>query len=312
MVHQYILDHPNAATLNVEFLDRFALSKTYYESIRECIYSEAREQAKTQWETIDSLSEKDLKFRYPNPNPSTPGEETPMAVKEVVGKVILKDAEKEYGEELSKLEQKNEEEFSVFWVERVTSRNAVYNSGLQAVEDAKLQGQLSELLFAYLLKELVPESISKARSQGLTRSRKTVKNLQKLESVLKKEISDLPKLGTALDKFSKKQTLPVVDEFAVTESRNVMAEDMIRKMQKQSDGPLLFLTLVVVLLAKKQRSLVYATGKFAPKLMKQLKSSLSEEDFGQLEKWKELAKAGSLTADDKDQMKNMARGFLLL
>jgi hypothetical protein len=86
-----------------------------------------------------------------------------------------------------------------------------------------------------------------------------------------------------------------------------MLGDMARRMQKQkkSDGPLLFLTLVVFLFAKHNAGVVYATGKFAPKLLKQLKTVLDAEQYAQLEVWKEAAKAGTLSAEDRDAMKQM-------
>jgi hypothetical protein len=75
--------------------------------------------------------------------------------------------------------------------------------------------------------------------------------------------------------------------------------------QKKSDGPLLFLTLAVFLFAKHNVGVVYATGKFAPKLLKQLKGSLDADEFAQMEAWKEAAKAGTLSAEDRDAMKRM-------
>ena len=266
--------------------------------------------ARSQWAAMDGTNEKDIKFGIPEPFRAAHQENATNSdhLKRAMWITSAKDADSEFWEELSQLESKNEEDFSQFWIDRVTGRIAVYTAGLSTIEDAKLRSQLSELLCSYLQKELIPESIVRARSQGLTRSRKTMKNLQKFQSSVKQKTADLPSLVTATEKFNKKQSIQGPDENTITELKNTQVQDMIRKMQKQSEGPVLFLTLVVVLLARERQNLVYATGKFAPKLMKQLKTLLKMEDYEQLEKWKDLAKAGSLTADDKERMKAMAGG----
>lgn len=208
---------------------------------------------------------------------------------------------------ISELEKQNEVEFGNFWVERVVTRTVIYTEGLSTVEDEKLRNQLSELLAQYLQKELIPDTISKATSQGILLSRKTRKNVQKLESALGVGSMDVTALTASLDKFNHKQTIEAPTGSSLDESKATMLGDMARRMQKQkkSDGPLLFLTLVVFLFAKHNAGVVYATGKFAPRLLKQLKTVLDAEQYAQLEAWKEAAKAGTLSAEDREAMKQM-------
>lgn len=78
------------------------------------------------------------------------------------------------------------------------------------------------------------------------------------------------------------------------------------KQQKSFDGPVLFLTLVVILHAKHYPGVVYATGKYAPKLLKMLKSKLAEDEYEMLEKWKEGAKKGALGKEEREDMRSMA------
>lgn len=220
-------------------------------------------------------------------------------------KVVERALEESFSAELLELEKQNETEFADFWTDRVATRTAIYTEGLTVIEDQKLQGQLSDLLAQYVQKDLVPDAISKATSQGLVLSRKTRKNIQKLESALSLDNMDVSALATSLDKFNKKQSIEAPAGPALEASKGTMLSDMARRMQKQkkSDGPLLFLTLVVFLFAKSNAGVVYATGKFAPKILKQLKSALDAEQYAQLEVWKEAAKAGTLSADDRDAMK---------
>lgn len=292
-------------------MGKYILSQDCYEKLRIAANSQAREQARTLWEKLKDSPEKDCQFQVSSEGSRiTDGssDDRLKAIHEETSKIFAKEAEKEYWDEISNLELKNEEEFAEFWMERVESRACVYTQGLKGVEDAKLQSQLSELLCTYLLKEVIPDSLARARAQGLIRSRKTRKNIKKLESILGQGPMDLSTVVSAIRKFGKKQAISGLEENAISESMKTQVNDMIRKMHKQANGPLLFLTLVIVLLAKHQHRLVYATGKFAPKLMKQLKPSMKPEDYEQLEKWKDLAKAGTLTNEDKEQMRAMAGG----
>jgi hypothetical protein len=290
---------------------KYILSDDHYERLRIAAHSQAREQAEMQWDALKDIPEKELRFQASTEDSRQTENNRDESFRDIYQetcKMFSKEAEKEYWDKISTLELKNEEDFSNFWTDRVDSRAVIYTEGLKVVEDAKLQSQLSELLCSYLLKDLIPDSLARARSQGLTRSRKTRKNIKKLESILSQAPIDLPTLVSATQKFGKKQGIPELGETAISEFVDSQVHDMIRKMHKQANGPLLFLTLIIVLLAKQQQKLVYATGKFAPKLMKQLKPSVKLEDYERLEKWKDLAKAGTLTSEDKEQMRAMAGG----
>lgn len=216
---------------------------------------------------------------------------------------IKKSIEEQYWGEISNLELQNELEFSTFWTRRVVARIGNYIEGHKAIEDAKLKDQLSDLLSNYLAKDLLRDSISKARSQGLVCSRKTKKNMQKLEGALQKT-SDLSSVLSAVEKFNNKQG--VHNATSLVDAKNGLTDDMTRKIQKQSDGPTLFLLLVTILFARHHPGVIYATGRFAPKLLKLLKPTLNTETYETLEKWKDMAKAGSLTREDRDGMKRMA------
>jgi hypothetical protein len=156
--------------------------------------------------------------------------------------------------------------------------------------------------------DILPSTL---REQGLQLSRRTRKNVAKLSNVLEAPL-DMSSLTSAFDKFSKKQGINMPDAEALEESKKVMLQDLLRDMQrrvqkvKASDGPVLFLLLVIVLWAKQFNGVVYATGKFAPRLLKLMKEGLGEDVYGKVEGWKEAAKSGTLTAEDKADMVGMA------
>ncbi|KAJ4413260.1 hypothetical protein N0V91_000234 [Didymella pomorum] len=234
-------------------------------------------------------------------------EDNPVLQNLIKERALEREFDEAFSTRISELEKQNEADFADFWTDRVVTRVSIYSEGLATVEDEKLQDQLSELLAQYIQKDLIPDALSKAASQGLMASRRTLKNVRRLESVLSTGKPGVPSLTSSLDKFQKKQSVDAPTSSALDSSKRTMLSDMARRMQKQrkSDGPLLFLTLVVFLFAKHNAGVVYATGKFAPKLLRHLKPKLDAEQYAQLEAWKEAARSGTLSAEDRNGMKNM-------
>jgi siroheme synthase (precorrin-2 oxidase/ferrochelatase) len=283
------------------------LTSITYDNERTALLNYATSDATSQWEQLSSDPTKEAKFSLSNIAKS-------IADDNSIGKAMIKERatekalEEQFWNKISQFEIENESAFSAFWTERAALRVTIYNDGLNGVEDQKLRDQLTELFAQYVQKELIPDVLSKARSRGHVLSRKSRKNTQRLESALQADGMNVPAILNSIDKFSKKQSIPSTDTAAMEAAKQTMMSDMVRRMQKQkkSDGPLLFLTLVVLLLARHSSGIVYATGKFAPKLLKQLKSVLDAEQYAALEKWKDAAKSGSLSADDREEMKKMA------
>ena len=283
------------------------LTSTTHESERTALLDYATSDATTQWEQMNSDPTKEAKFSLPNIAKSV-ADDNPIGKAMIKERATEKALEEQFWNKITQFEVENEAAFSTFWTERATSRVTVYNDGLSGVEDQRLRDQLTELFAQYVQKELIPDVLSKARSRGHVLSRKSRKNTQKLETALQADGLDVPAILSSIDKFSRKQSIPSMDTTAMEAAKQTMMSDMVRRMQKQkkSDGPLLFLTLVVLLLARHGSGIVYATGKFAPKLLKQLKPVVGAEQYAALEKWKDAAKSGSLNADDREEMKKMA------
>ncbi|EDU49876.1 predicted protein [Pyrenophora tritici-repentis Pt-1C-BFP] len=222
-------------------------------------------------------------------------------------KPVDKALEETFYNTLAPLETANEEDFATYWSDRCLARYNIYSTGLTGVSDPKVHDQLAQLLAAYAKKELIPDTLAKARAQRLVQSRRTRKNVARLSGVLE-TVEGVAGIATALDKFNKKQGVEAPGETTLVAAKKVMVEDMLRRLQKQkaSDGPVLFLTLVVVLFARQYDGVVYATGKFAPKLLKQLKGTLDKVQYEKVEAWKEAAKTNALTPEDRAEMVKMA------
>ena len=267
----------------------------------------AKLDASAQWQQLKNDPGKEIKLSLSNIAAIiTNGHSIQSAL--IKDRQVEKALDEQFWGSVSEQEVQNETEFALFWLERVFSRCHVYNEGLSGVKDQKLRDQLAELLTSHMHRELLPDSVSKAQSQGLVLSRKTRKNISRLEAVTKVGKMDTTSILAALDNFNRKQSIQAPETSDLEEVKKTMMSDMVRRMQKQkqSDGPVLFLTLILILFARHYPGVVYATGKFAPKLLKVLKPSLESEQYEQLEKWKEAAKSGTLSAEERQEMKKMA------
>jgi len=285
----------------------FLVKPEIYDSELDLLFDYAEAEAQSQWQQLREKPEKDVKFSLTNITGRITQDQRvlgALAKETATAKAI----EERFWATISRQEAENEVHFCEFWTDRVQSRFQIYAEGLAAVEDEKLRDQLSETLVLHAQKELIPETMAKARSQGLVLSRRSRKNLMAKELVEMDNPTTIAGVLVALKKLNKKQGMEPVDSEKMQDAKQAMIGDMVRRMQKQkkSDGPVLFLTLVLVLFAKQHHGVLYATGKFAPRLLKQLKSTLPAEQHEQMEKWKEAAKTSSLTAEDRAAMKLMA------
>ncbi|KAJ4988946.1 hypothetical protein SVAN01_05570 [Stagonosporopsis vannaccii] len=282
------------------------LSEDSYSRHRGILLDLAKADASSQWHRLEEDPRTDTKYLLSNTFYQIL-EDNPVLQNLVKERTLERAIDDAFSARISELEKQNETQFADFWTDRVVTRVTIYSEGLDTVEDQKLQDQLSDLLAHHIHTDLVPDAVSKATSQGLILSRKTRKNVQRLESALKSGNTAVTALTASLDKFNKKQSIDAPESSILESSKATMLGDMARRMQKQrkSDGPLLFLTLIVFLFAKHYAGIVYATGKFAPKLLKQLKAVLDVEQYAQLEAWKEAARSSSLSAEDRDGMKRM-------
>ncbi|KAL1640594.1 hypothetical protein SLS58_006789 [Diplodia intermedia] len=216
---------------------------------------------------------------------------------------------------LTRLEADADAGLAAFWLERVAARVELHAAATTetAIPDAKVRVQLLDLLREYVVKELVPDAASRAETKGLIRSARARRNVKKLLTVLKEQSptlggeQGLAAVRSSLHKFAAKMDVPSVAD--VEERKEAYVRDMVRDMQKDGDAPRLFLKLVVALWAKRAGGVVYATGKFAPKLVKLMAKSEDEdgaEQVARLEALKDAVKAGSAGDEEKAEMRRMA------
>jgi hypothetical protein len=211
-----------------------------------------------------------------------------------------------YEQRLAELRAENQAEFTAFWISRVSSKAHLHSVGLEALEDGPLKEQLKELLSIYVSKDLVTANIKRARTKGLVRTQLTQKNIGKLEDALAAEKKDKVAPVDALAKFNKKMGIDSnAEELAAVKKEYL--QEIVQSMQKETDGPRLFLGAVVNIFASKHQGVLYVTGKFAPRLLKLLKADLDAAQFKRLEEIKEAVKAGTVDEGMREEMRMMVK-----
>jgi hypothetical protein len=284
------------------------LTNTQHLAERATLLERSAASATEQWHLFTSSPTQDLKYSPPQLTHPSPIQLSihPFLYKD---KALQKQCEDAFWTSIASQESVTDAAFATFWTDRVVARLALYNLGLTSISDVKLHDQLSDLLATYTHSELLPDTLAKARTQNLLLSRKTRKNVAKLESTLSSSSStpDLATLTSQIDRFTSKQVISPPSASALAAHKASMVSDMQRRMPKHvSNGPVLFLTLVVVLCARHYEGAVYATGKYAPRLMKMLRGKVGEVEFERLEAWKEGVRAGKLGERDAAGMVGMA------
>jgi hypothetical protein len=274
----------------------------------------AKEDATSQWQQLTDNPDSEIKFNISNITQANP-DKSFVHTSICKEKPMQKALDESFSTALTSLESQNEASFSTFWLDRVSSRTALYTAGLTSLSDPKLSAQLSSLLATYLSTDLVPDTLAKARTQHLLLSRKTRKNVAKLEAAISTskpgDENDLIALLSSLEKFTSKQSIPAPTPSSLATYKSTMLNDMLRRSTKQSkssNDALLFLTLIVVLHARYYDGMVYATGKYAPKIMKTLKGKVGEDEYAVLEGWKEDVRMGKLGVDGREGMRVMMSG----
>ncbi|KAH7057138.1 hypothetical protein B0J12DRAFT_737946 [Macrophomina phaseolina] len=216
---------------------------------------------------------------------------------------------------IATLELQSDAALATFWHDRVSSRFELYALGATSIPDAKLRAALCDLLRDYVIRDLVPDAAQRAESKNLIRSARARRSVRKLGAALAEPgvtrtggEQAVVAVRACLGRFAAKMDVPGVGAEEIAQRKEALVKEMVRGMQKDADAPRLFLTLVVVLWARRGEGVVYATGKFAPKVVRLLKAEgvLAEAQLEKVEALKDLAKAGGVGDQEREEMRRLA------
>ncbi|KAK7513331.1 uncharacterized protein IWZ02DRAFT_78993 [Phyllosticta citriasiana] len=214
-------------------------------------------------------------------------------------------AKSAFASTITSLDVETDKTFATFWHDRLVSRVEVYVAGASSIPDEKLRSQLQDVLRDYITKELVPDVVGRAEAKNLVRSAKAKRQVGKLQALLQTQAKDLEAALSSLHKFGTKFAIPPMDAAALSARKDALVAELTRGVAKDKDAPRLFLACVVLLWARRSEALVYATGKFAPKLLKLLKGALDEGVYEKLEGFKDKVKQGTLNDTGRVELRKL-------
>ena len=218
--------------------------------------------------------------------------------------------------EIARLKADARSDFCSLWQEKVTQRIQLYREALETIGDAKLKQQLQGPAVSYVIKEIIPDTLAQAEVLKLVRGNdelqqaveKLKKKLSRFTESSSSQESPLRSLGAIIEQsVLKKLDLDWLAAEPLSEGKTSLINSIVRSMQKDSDGPRLFLSLMTVLFSQYKRGVIYATGRFAPRLLKLLKDDISVEQYSRLEELKDLVKSGQVTGADFAEMRELAK-----
>jgi hypothetical protein len=212
---------------------------------------------------------------------------------------------------LTDLQNESQDQFVSLWRSRVVLKLSLYSQGLISLQPSPLKDQLSDLLSTYLIQDLIPNAIKRAKTKGLIRTPHLIKQVTKLEAIISPEKKEKEKDKSphdALAKFSKKIGLEQPTSTEISAAKKEHLKDMLAAMQKDTDAPRLFLSLVIILVVSRRDGVVYATGKFAPRLLKVVRGEFGEgeEVLERVEEIKDVVKKGEVDGEVRKEMRAIA------
>jgi hypothetical protein len=214
---------------------------------------------------------------------------------------------KAYTSKMDELETNCGEQFKQLWTSRIVDKIRLYVEALNTMETGSLRAQLEELLRSYIVTELVQQTANRAKAKKMLKSSrlKLASRLPKFQSSLG-ESQDLDSVIEEVEKFSKKIGVEDYDADVLVQKKHVYLSDMTTAMAKDEDAPRLFVSLLIILYSSYHQGVLYATGKYVPKLLKALKPDIDAEQAQWLDQVKDAIKGGKATQDMKDSMRNTA------
>lgn len=213
----------------------------------------------------------------------------------------------------------HQEAFIKCWRHLEAKEIRLYTEGLESLADQSLQNDCANLLLLYLI-QLIPKLIKSAtkdasRDGQCSLPRGVAAKVQSFQQQLR-SAQDLDTLFKYLNKFDRFLKTPSSLIGTTDEVKSARLQELCQQMEHDSDGPRLFLHLVVIMWSTSpgNQGLIYITGKFSPRLLKLLaaradKMELSEEEANRVRlavALKDKVKDGALTGSDIQWMREAA------
>lgn len=229
-------------------------------------------------------------------------------------KSMAKSAERLYKDAVRRKDYENEQAFKSEWDLAVMARLQIWKQGALAITEMKLRNDLIVLLNDHLTTEFLASQLDKLRPCG--RNITTAIEKLKVECANFKSTDDVQNdlaVITAFYNATQRGLAQIAKDTTTADAAAIKAKELSRlrgdALQTYNDnadeGGRLFLLTLLILLANHQEGIVYATGRFVPRLLKQLKEKIEGTQYSRLQELKDEAKAGILSAQGKNDLAMM-------
>ena len=179
-------------------------------------------------------------------------------------------------------------QFTKSWSSRVAKEVRVYIEGVKSLSKSPLHDDCKALLFEYL-STLIPKLL-KATKNDLHKDRQSgvPSDLGERIEAFEKQVKSATSLDSLLAhmrSFDRSLKIPAYSTSTSDESKRGQFHELCETVEKDENGPRLFLYLVVILwsTSPETQGIVYITGKFSPRLLRLLaeradRGELSEDE----------------------------------
>ncbi|KAI9893780.1 MAG: hypothetical protein M1814_005997 [Vezdaea aestivalis] len=228
---------------------------------------------------------------------------------------------------LQSAQEKSQNAFSKFWSTKCLARTRLYLQGIAGLRDARLKKELHRVTLVFLVEKTVPDVIRRAEEADYLHGRAHVRVVDILERQLSALEANLtPPSGSpraageevdlngvaemledALSSFSRAVGIEAPGLAIMIEAKRTHLHDTMTSTDKETEPARLFLKLVLVLIACYREGVVHASGRFAPKLMKEMQEKLGEETYDWMRDLRDAARTGTMKPEDMERAKKMIR-----
>ncbi|KAK6522074.1 hypothetical protein TWF281_002643 [Arthrobotrys megalospora] len=219
--------------------------------------------------------------------------EVPQAVLDSIAQSMLPKISVKYVERVGELRETANAAARVYFVDKVYLRFVVNSAAIEKIQDAGVQEKLAQDLAVYYqkiigdgltkLRDRVADTQSQRMNERIEDAISSVKNVFSSDDI--KPMAGLHVIQQELESLMKDIGVNRATEEAeegkeaVTAKIAEMRRELKTQLEKASDLSLMLLVVLILLFSEHEGGILRATGKYAPKILKQLRHRLTEADY---------------------------------
>ncbi|KAK6502267.1 hypothetical protein TWF506_002850 [Arthrobotrys conoides] len=214
-----------------------------------------------------------------------------QAASDSIAQSFLPKVSASYSDRVGELRETANAAARVHFVDKVYLRFVINRAAIEKIQDAGVQGKLAQDLMMYYqkiivdgltkLRDRVADTQSQRMNERIEDAISTVTNV--FSSDDNKPIAGLHVIQQELESLMKDIGVnrPTEEEFDVSVKNKMeeMRSELRMQLEKASDLSLMLLVVLILLFSEHEGGILRATGKYAPKILKQLRHRLTDADY---------------------------------